>query len=93
MVQTTGFNNVLISASYYSVADLFPMIYQESQTDSQDEMAYLKRQVKSLTNQIQQQQQKITELRYRTSSPGPVTMGAVRASSCVKRYWYCCVIF
>ena len=70
------------------MTDLFPMIYQESQTDSQDEMAYLKRQVKSLTNQIQQQQQKITELRYRTASPGAVTMGAVRASSCVNRY-YC----
>ena len=41
-------------------------------------MAYLKRQAKLLTNQIQQQQQKITELRYRESSPGPVHMGAVR---------------
>lgn len=56
----------------------FVLHFQESQTDSQDEMAYLKKQVKSLTNQIQQQQQKITELRYRATSPGAVPMGAVR---------------
>lgn len=41
-------------------------------------MAYFKRQVKSLTDQIQQQQQKITELRYRSTSPGPVPLGTVR---------------
>ncbi|KAJ7333611.1 hypothetical protein OS493_017154 [Desmophyllum pertusum] len=45
--------------------------------DNHDEIAYFKRQVKSLTDQIQQQQQKITELRYRSSSPGPVPMGTV----------------
>ncbi|XP_068744960.1 uro-adherence factor A-like isoform X2 [Montipora capricornis] len=49
----------------------------ESQSDSQDEMAYLKREVKSLTHQIEQQQQRITELRYRTSSPSPLPMGTI----------------
>lgn len=49
----------------------------ESQSDSQDEMAYLKRQVKSLTHQIEQQQQRITELRYRTSSPSPLPIGTI----------------
>ena len=41
-------------------------------------MAYFKRQVKSLTDQIQQQQQKITELRYRSTSPGPLSLSTVR---------------
>ncbi|XP_015779616.1 PREDICTED: uncharacterized protein LOC107357488 isoform X1 [Acropora digitifera] len=50
---------------------------QESQSDSQDEMAYLKRQVKSLTNQIEQQQQRITELRFRSSSPSPLPVGTI----------------
>ncbi|XP_078359440.1 uncharacterized protein LOC144643919 isoform X1 [Oculina patagonica] len=45
--------------------------------DNRDEIAYFKRQVKSLTDQIQQQQQKITELRYRSTSPGPVPLGTV----------------
>nr|XP_058950935.1 myosin-2 heavy chain, non muscle-like isoform X2 [Pocillopora verrucosa] len=45
--------------------------------DNRDEIAYFKRQVKSLTDQIQQQQQKITELRYRSTSPGPVPLGSV----------------
>lgn len=49
----------------------------ESQSDSQDEMAYLKRQVKSLTNQIEQQQQRITELRFRSSSPSPLPVGTI----------------
>jgi len=50
---------------------------QESQSDNQDEMAYLKRQVKSLTNQIEQQQQRITELRFRSSSPSPLPVGTI----------------
>lgn len=45
--------------------------------DNRDEIAYFKSQVKSLTDQIQQQQQKITELRYRSTSPGPVPLGSV----------------
>ncbi|XP_074613281.1 uncharacterized protein LOC141873254 isoform X1 [Acropora palmata] len=49
----------------------------ESQSDNQDEMAYLKRQVKSLTNQIEQQQQRITELRFRSSSPSPLPVGTI----------------
>lgn len=58
-------------------SDLYLLDFQEAQ-DNRDEIAYFKRQVKSLTDQIQQQQQKITELRYRSTSPGPVPLGTVR---------------
>lgn len=57
--------------------EFYLLCYQEAQ-DNRDEIAYFKRQVKSLTDQIQQQQQKITMLRYRSTSPGPVPLGTVR---------------
>lgn len=69
---------------------------QESQSDSQDEMAYLKRQVKLLTNQIEQQQQRITELRFRSSSPSPLPVGTVRMLELfvrVNNYHYLCIYF
>ncbi|XP_048578474.1 uncharacterized protein LOC5498973 isoform X3 [Nematostella vectensis] len=47
--------------------------------DNDEEMVFLKRQVKILTEQVRQQQQKMQELKYRTSTP-PNTTGPTKGS-------------